>query len=156
MIKDEILAALPKLPKGDLMAIQAVLNHLLGGPTGPLNAGGTVIAPVMFEALARALPLAISPLNVPSQTMRLYNERAAQIVLWLNENFTDWNTKKVTELAFLTSLFDLLIKDLRKNKITPTLGVVITHMIRIPKVFDDAFPGYIKSRMGNLVLKHFQ
>lgn len=156
MTKDDILAALPKLTRPDLEAVQAVCTSLLGGRTGHVAAGATTLAAGIFEALTGALNVSMSYSNLPTATERQFRQKLPTFTSFLDKSFEGWNKNKVSQLAFLKMLFELLIADLRKRGAQPTIGIMVVNLNRMPEVFNDAFPGYIDAGLAKLVLKNFQ
>ena len=152
MIKDEILVALPKLPKADLEAIHALAGHLLG-PTSGLGEQGQAI----FDALAASLGLTASYASITaSKPARLFIQRLPAFVLFMGKNFPGWDDTKVGQQAFLRMLFGLIITDLNNRGVTASLGMVVSNMGRLPEIVETNFPDYLKSGMGYVILKRFQ
>lgn len=156
MTKDEILAALPTMAQADLEAIQAMTNHLLGGHTGPQARPGGMVAPMVFDALASALGVITAYSNYNHAVFKQLDQRMPGLVVFLNANFKGWDRNKITQLAFLKMLFGLLIDDLKDKRVTPTVGILIINIPRIPEVFEKAFPNYLKTGLGKLVLKTYK
>lgn len=153
--KEEVLAALPKLSRADLEAVAAVAAHLLGAG-GALPVEATPLAITLFEALGGALGRSISPLNAPAKVIAQVNAKGPPLAAVLTQGFPGWDARKTTQLAFLRMLMGLLMDDLSNRGVTPSLGVVVTNLQRIPEVFDTSFPDYRASGLGPLILKRFQ
>lgn len=156
LTKDQIVGALPKLSVEELKAIAAVTASLINDRTGASSEALTPTAQLAFTALSKALNLAIGPANLPPKLRKQFEAKVDELLAWLDTNMKGWRGSKNSELALLTYLFDLLVKDLRKKLIVPTVGTVIGNIHRIPRVLDFAFPGYINSGMAGLILNNFK
>lgn len=157
MTKDEILGALPTLEPAELEAIQALIGHLLGAPTGPFDAAWPPAYQITFDALASALGAAISYASIANtKTGALFKKRMPEFTQFLDNHFKGWDGNKVTQIAFLRMLFTLIKDDLEKRNVTPSLGMIVSNMIRIHSVFDGAFPGYLEAGAGHLILGKFK
>lgn len=156
-LKESIFGALPKLSRDDLVAVHLMAGHLLGAATAPIDEGAGTANQAIFNALVAALglPLAYSSFNLTSSA-KLFEKKLPSLIEFLNVNFKGWDAKKVTQLAFLRMLFGLLVDDLKEREVTPSMGILISNMGRIPEVFDNAFPFYRESGLGKVILKKFQ
>jgi hypothetical protein len=152
MDKDEILRALPKLPKADLEAIHALAGHLLGPANGGLGEQGQAV----FDALAASLGLTASYASMAaSKPARLFIQRLPAFVAFVGKNFPGWDDTKVGQQAFLRMLFGLIITDLNKRNVTASFGMVVSNMGRLPEIIESAFPDYLKSGLGKIILEKF-
>lgn len=151
--KDEILAALPKLTQSELEVVHGLSGHLLGVARLPVT--GT--AQAIINALLTATGQPTGYLNPLAATQwKAFEARVANLTLFLNQHFKGWDDNKITQLAFLTMLFQLLTDDLKRHGVKPTLGVMLINLKRIPQIFDDAFPDYLESGMGHVILSKFK
>lgn len=153
MIKDEILAALPKLSRAELEVIHGLAGHLLGTSGLPLTGAGQTVLNALLTAIGQ--PAGYFDVIAASQR-RSFEARVGNLTKFLNENFDGWAENKLTEQAFLTELFRLLVTDLKNRGVKPSLGVMLLNIRRIPEVFDNAFPGYRESGLGKVVLEAFK
>ena len=156
-LKEQILAILPKLSKDDLAAVHLMAGHLLGAATGGSNDGAGTVGQAVFNALSAALGLPISyqSFNLTSAAKQ-YDKKLPELLKFLNGSFEGWDKNKVTQEAFLRMLFGLLADDLKEREVTPSIGIMISNMSRMPEVFDSSFPLYRESGLGKVILKKFQ
>jgi len=152
MTKDEILAALPKLKQADLEAVHALAGHLLGlVPANAAQGGGPA-----FDALVTALGLSMAYQTLMgTKAGQIFNKRVPELVKYLDSHFAGWDDNKLSQLAFLQFLYGLIITDLKERNVTASVGMVISNMSRIPELLENAFPGYLRSGMGEVILRQF-
>lgn len=163
LTKEQVLGALPKLKREDLEAVHLMAGHLLAAaqPSRAITVtrGGTLAA-CIHDALMNALGAAMyTPFLASGATtafQRNFNKEVPGMIAFLDADFKGWNDNKLVQLAFLRSLFDLLIYDLKEMGVTPSPGIVVRNMKRIPQVFDSSFPDYRVSRMGHLIVDRFR
>jgi len=156
-LKEQILSLLPKLARDDLAAIHLMAGHLLGAATVAPEAEADTVGQGIFDALVAALglPLAYSSFTLTTSA-KTFDKKVPGLVKFLNTSFPGWDAKKVSEQAFLRMLFGLLVDDLKEREVTPTLGILIANISRVPEVFDNSFPMYLESGLGKVILKKFQ
>lgn len=151
--KDEILGALPSLSHADLLAVQALASALVGGVGAALSLQGAAC----FNALVSALGAQITYSAIEqTKTGKLFIKRLPDFIKFLDANFAGWDSNKLTQMAFLRMIFCLIKEDLQKRDVTPSLGMVVSNMLRIRDVFELAFPGYLSAGMGEVILKGFK
>ena len=155
--KDNILGALPGLSDQDLETVLATASSLLNSRTGPKGQALTAQAAPFFNALQAALGSAMpySALANTSHATRFHNN-VLPLTRYLNRQFPGWDKNKISQLAFLTMLFGLVIADLKSMELTPSTGMLISHMLRIPTLLDAAFPDYVQGGLASIILKRFQ
>lgn len=155
MTKDDILGALPALSQADLAAIQALTASLLNDRTAAVDGPATPLAGLTWQAMHTAVNAPHSlPIGTPAG--RSLNKRVAGLEKFLNRHFSGWDSNKVSALAFLTMLIRLLRDDLQERGVRPTILLLANNLIRLPEVFEDAYPGYLEAGLANHVLRHFQ
>jgi len=145
--KDQILAALPKLKKTDLQAVQAVCANLLG--QAPKNAPAAKPSPaeaMLFDALTLTIGVkmgfqAFSQLD----TYRHWRNHAPEALGFIEANFSNDLGTNVPMKAFHRFLIGLLIDDMKRRHIPITLQSVVVNLSRLPEVYQDSFPGYLGS-----------
>jgi hypothetical protein len=142
---NDIIAALPTLNKKELEAVIAVATQLAGvsnAPTSPL-AGHT------FDAIAWALgspaTLGIMPLALQKQLAK----KLPALTLLFNSEFKGWNSTKNLQILFLRHMMILLRDDLIRLKLRPSPKLMIDHLSRMEEAFDNSFPFYRISGLGN-------
>ena len=158
LTKDQILAALPKLSQADIAAIAAMATSLSAGRTAAPDKRGAAAGSAIFDALQAAVG-ATMPYETFMATRngtKLHAQGIPHLELFLDKHFKGWNNNRVSQQAFLSFMFELLADDLKERGVTPTLGIMVVNLNRVHEVFENAFPGYIASGMGKLILKNFQ
>ena len=156
MLKDDILAALPKLGQADLVAIQATCQTLLRPRTVALPAGADLVRQTILSALVGTVGHNIHSISLPDRVMKQFNAKVPKLINFLDSNFHGWAAKKVTQEAFLRMLFGLLHDNIKEMGLCVSIGVMVNHLGRIHEVVEDAFPDYLGSGMGQVILKRFQ
>lgn len=153
--KGQILEILPKLTRTDLEQVHATAGSLLGGATGAAESGPTGVAEVTFNALVTALGLSMPYSALPTDIARRFKNAVPPLVKFLDSNFPGWASNKITQLAFLRMLFGLLVDDLKGRGVTPRIGMIVVNMVRLPEVFNAAFPDYLEAGLGGIILNQY-
>jgi hypothetical protein len=125
----------------------------LQGRTGAVDEGATPLGQVVFSALVAALGRPTAPLTGP--IAKQLNKRLTNLTDFLNRDLRGWDKNKISQQAFLRMLFRLLASDLKNRNVTPTLGILITNMQRLPEVFDASFPGYREAGIAHIIFDQF-
>ena len=158
MTKDEILASLPKLSKADLQAIITVAGSLIGrptnDPTGVLGNEATLASQIGFNALAAALGQHSTLAMLPATQRQKFERNLIPLTKFLDTIFAAprWDKNRITKLAVLQYMFNLLASELHRMKVTVSFNSMIVNMGRIPVAFDTQFPGYRAAGVSTLVL----
>ena len=152
--KDTILAALPKLDRASLGAIQAAVAHLRGST--PQNAPAPVVTQAegwLFTAITAALGVKMGFDRMAStETYKHWQKHTPEAIGFITAQFAEALDKQATALALTRFLVGLIITDLKRQKVPVSLHSVIVNLGRMPSVFEDQFPGYIQSGAAKLVL----
>lgn len=157
MIRDQILAALPTLTRPDLEAVCSVAQSLLGGRLANSAVAASPLAAPLFEALCGAVNATAALSNMAGTTTgKTFEKHLPGTTKFLDHHFKGWSDNKLVQLAFLGMLAELLRDDLKERGVTPTLGILVTNLGRLPEVFDNAYPLYLEAGLGNLILNHFK
>jgi hypothetical protein len=145
----KIIATLPTLTKADLAAVRGAADALLGPQAAPT---GTPATP-LFEAVTRALGLRLGfAAFSQTATYKPYKRGEQAIADFLGTAFqAPWD--RVTLNAMMQLLTECLTDDLKARKVPLSLGTLCNNLERAPQVFHDAFPGYIESGHGNIILR---
>lgn len=155
MNRDDIIGALPKLSQPDLIAIQSLISALIK-PAGEVlgQAGGN--GPIIFEALSGAVNATVALANLTdTATGKTFQKHLPAVTKFLDAHFKGWDANKLVQTAFLSMLMELLRDDLKERGVTPSLGIMVTNLLRLPEVFSNAFPNYLEAGLGDMVLRHF-
>jgi hypothetical protein len=156
MKKDSVLAALPSLTVDELIAVQTVCASLLKAHTGALPAQADAGTIAIFNALAATSGACISLDSLSPTLRKAFDNKVLAFTSFLDKGFKGWDNSRVSQYAFLRSMFDLLKANLIAIGLNPSLTLLINHLHRMPQIIDDAYPGYIWSGVGDLILRHFQ
>lgn len=157
MTKDDILAALPKLKLEDLTIIHSMAAHLISGHTTPQNNAAGTLAALIFNALSGPLNVTQPYANIVNTKWgRQFDAKVPELAKWLDKNFDGWSANKMTQLAFLQWLFTLLVDDLKQRNVPRSLAMAVTNLGQIPRIVENAYPGYLESGFGKLILSNFQ
>lgn len=154
--KDQILEALPGLSASDLTMIQATITGLLGGRIGNVAAPAGTLAAPLFEALCGAVNATVPLSNiVGTPTGKTFQKHVPPTQQFLDRYFKGWDRQAIVQMAFLRMLMELLCEDLKTRGAAPTVGVMVTNLLRLPEIFENAYPGYLDAGLGDMVLRHF-
>jgi len=154
--KDEILAALPNLNRADLEAVKAITISLLGGRVSNVSNGATTAPETIFEALTAAISRPMPYSSLPPALVKHYEANFPSLIIFFNKYFKGWDSNKITQTGFLRMIFGLIAYDLKERGATPSVGALIYNLPRIYEIVDNAFPDYLKSNMGHMILKMFK
>lgn len=155
--KDQILATLPRLSFEELTIVHSMAAHLIAGRAAPQSNQASALAALCYDALS-------GPLNVtqPYATMagtkwgKQFEKKVPDLAKWLDQHFEGWNNNKVSQLAFLRMLFTMMANDLKRRNLPRSLAIAVTNLEQIPRIVENAFPGYLDSGLGKVILKNFQ
>lgn len=154
MKKDDILAALPGLTVTDLKALQTLIGALLAEKVSTVSPAQNSQQALLFEALRAALDMPqgyTAFVNTPAGCT--FNKNAPVMLAFIENTFKGAaNWRKAARLAGMRWLFDLLTRSLRDSNIPVTRNTLCEAMVRMPEVFEHAYPDYIKSGLGAMLL----
>lgn len=157
MTKDDVLAALPSFELEDLTVIHAITAKLIQGRTAPLALTAGTLPALAFQALSGPLNVTQSYQNVAGGKWgKQFEAKIENLGKWLDLHFDGWSVNKITQLAFLQWLFTLLSNDLKRRNLPRSLAMVVTNLEQIPRIIENAYPGYLQAGLGKLILSHFQ
>lgn len=148
MKASEIIAALPKLSRSDLITIELAAKHLI--------AGGSTDAPddsrIIYDAITSGLGVMMN-FEVFKTTVvyKHWAGRSKIVIDFIEKAFP--GVSKTSRTAIVAFLIGALIEDMRDRKVPTTLNTVVLNLSRVPQVFEDAFPGYWGSALTGLILK---
>lgn len=149
MTRDDILAALPKLTRNDLLALQGVILSLLGA-SKPDDLSHPSLK--LYSALT-----AICGASVPYATFllsnhgKLFKKNTPAVMEFIAATFPNLKTK-VEEQAVMRLVLGLVVDDLAARlRAKPSMGMVASNLPRIPELFENAYPGYLESGLAHLI-----
>jgi hypothetical protein len=142
----KIISALALLSVAERAAVRVALDSL-GAPK--TNYGPTV---ALYEAIATVCGTTL-PLSRFTRTVhgKAWAEKSASAMKFIHDTFP--NLRKPAELALQRMLINALADDLRRRKVPISVGSVVAALDRLPRVFENCFPGYLESGMAELVIK---
>jgi hypothetical protein len=144
-----IIATLPTLTKADLAAVRGAADALLGPQAAPTDTPATPL----FEAVTRALGLRLGfAAFSQTATYKPYKRGEQAIADFLGTAFQA-PRDRVTLNAMMQLLIECLTDDLKARRVPLSLGTLCNNLERAPQVFRDAFPGYIESGHGSIILR---
>lgn len=145
-----IIAALPTLSRADLAAVRGAADGLLG-PTAAANQG---TATPLWVAVKRALGLDMPGPGAPgTRTYKQFKRGEQAVECFVAKHFTDVQDQ-VSRQALLALIVDCLIDSLRMRGLPLNLLTVTMRLEDAPQALLDAFPGYIESGLGHVILNH--
>lgn len=157
MNKDAVLATLPTLTRPELEQVHAIATTLLGGRTGNVAPAASPLAGALLAAVSEAVNATVTPSNLQGTASgRHFEKHLPSAIKFLNGHFEGWQDNKLVQTAFLSMLMELLRDDLKERGVTPSIGIMISNLTRLPEVFENAYPGYLEAGMGLVVLNHFK
>lgn len=153
--RDYLLGMLPNLNDADLAAVLSLATSLSKARTGAIEAVAGQPTGLLFEALTGHLNAIAQPWATVARTKsgKVLIEREIEVTKFFNQHFKGWDDSKVLQLAFMRMMLELLSDDLKERSVPATFGIMVTNLHRLPEVFRNAFPNYLESGMGMLVLK---
>lgn len=145
---DAIVGALPALSQKQLEALRATIDGLT-------TKGGTCperVAP-LYHILLQSLTMRISYKDfTQASSFKIWNKNALPCIEFVEHTWPETAKSKVSKMAMLGLLFDILKKDMKGRDIPITLGTMINNLGSIPELFDRQFPGYRESGLAQLIL----
>lgn len=157
MNKDSILAALPQLSLEDLTVVCSVTQSLIKGRTAVDLPPASGLAAMVFDAMGGPMNVTVPYASMAGTKWgKQFEKKVPELGKWLDQHFDGWSTNKVTQLAFLQWLFVLLANDLKRRELPRSLAMVVTNLEQIPRIVENAYPSYLESKLGGLILAHFQ
>ena len=152
--KDQILSALPYLDEPALQAIVSAAKGLLAGRATPLASISNDPQAWLYEALTATLAVTYPPSWHTTPTGKLFARNAPTLLKFYTDAFGSEMHKRIAALGIMRFGFDLLAQHLFRKSIPLSTGVMVRNMDGIPALLKMAFPNYIESGMGNVIVQH--
>ena len=147
MLLKDIIAALPKLSQSDLAAVRAAADHLLTGKVDDLD--HTI---PLFDAMTRLLGVRRSYRDFHrSVAYKTWRRTAPTALAFIDEAFPE--ATRVAKVAIMNMLLEALIEEFKERNWLISLVTVTRNLDRFEQVFENEFPGYLKSGLAHLVLE---
>jgi len=142
------------LSSEELEAIIAVAEQLRGGAIAAPNP----TAQLMLDAIAQALNhgKGVSFNSFSPQRQAEFRKKLPMAISFFNENFRSWDSIKIIQIAFTQQMMILLRDDLSRIGIKPTYTSMFRNLHRLNEVFENAFPRYLASGLGELFVKRLR
>ncbi|HET9285757.1 MAG TPA: hypothetical protein VFR24_27720 [Candidatus Angelobacter sp.] len=151
MKKDEILATLPTLNKTDLNAIKLAADALLSHGTINVPVTGTGNHEALLRHCINDYDGSIGGWS--GRTATAFKKGAPGALTFLQQHFSRAMGSRVTALALMNYSVRLIVADLRHIN-APVIKLTICQSLqKLPKLFNDAFPGYLEGAIGFVELK---
>lgn len=149
----EIIAVLPTMPKKDLVKIQDMIKLLVGNEEGDATNEENVVFQAMVEELRSVGVRQATTYESFRQTaaFKPWKKGIKEVDLFLNTKFGKYSFKKTDKHALCRLLFRTMLEEMRERGIPISLGSVAANVIRIPEMFERAFPGYLESGLAHLI-----
>ena len=151
--KDTILKLLPSLNEKEIAEIVGLLA-LLKTKKKPTLA--TASSERWFEAIAGVLGIRLGYAGaVKTAAGRNLKAATASAEDFMNSIITEKVTRELGRSAIRKFLVELLVADMKRRGLSPTWGMVVTGLQRLPDVVDAAFPGYRSAGLTHLIFDRF-
>lgn len=142
----ELLGVLPKLSQQELAAVRAAIDHLLVSQIDELD----TTAP-LYSAMTALLGVRLSYRDYHNNVnYKTWKRSAPAVVTFIEDTWPE--ASKVAKLALMTFMLEALIADLKGRGVPISIGTVTLHLARVPQVFEQEFPDYIRSGLAHVVL----
>jgi hypothetical protein len=77
---------------------------------------------------------------------------ASNMAYFVDQSFPKIKTKAV-RYALFKMCIGFIIEDLKVKKIPVTFGTIWLHLVRVPQLFDEQYPGYRQAKLTGVILK---
>lgn len=146
-----IIAQLPTLDRAGLSAVKGAADSLLGLHTAPIEQAATPLFKVLTYALGANVGF-----SAFSQTKayRQYKQADAAIGQFMAQSWPGLDRRMGQ--AVMGLMVDCLLADLKARGLPLSMGMVCNNLMRAPQCLRDAFPGYLESGHGQIILDHIK
>jgi hypothetical protein len=159
MLADAMMSQLSTFGKTDLLQIRQLTDVLLGGNTSAETPVIDDNESLLFEAVKAELSSNGLNGNIPFATLkdsRYYSSWCKGLVVvnqFIDQQFKGYITGRAVRIGATRILVQILLADLKRLGVPPSLGTIARNLHRVPQAFDNQFPGYINSGLAYLVVK---
>ena len=159
MQPDAIMSQLATFDKSDLLQIHQLTEILLGDTITEKRTLTNERELILFDAVRAEL--AALGLNdkiphsvlIDSNYYRSWVKGVAAVNQLINKHFHLYIKSKVQHIGLCRILIQVLLAELKRQHIPPSLGTIARNLYRVPEAFDNQFPDYIKSGLAHLVVQ---
>lgn len=149
MTGSEMVGLLPTLTATELLQIRAASDYLLQGAETDRHKPEVQL----YRAMAHVCESHVSFESFKGTSAYRHWRRHSPTVLGFATEHFPWFKSVNAHYALLCRLMGLLAADLQGKGLPLTPRVMTSNLGRMPAVFDDAFPGYIRSGLTHLVFR---
>lgn len=146
MKKDDILAALPLLSQSDLFAIKTAADGYLAGGTITRKPREKANPDTLLRHCINDFDGSLG--GWAGRTLTAFKKGAPMALAFLNQHFSRAMGKRVTSIALMNYSIRLIVTELRRTNAPVTKLTICQGLQKLPKLFNDAFPGYLEGAIG--------
>lgn len=144
----QVLSLLPVLSQSELATVKTAAEQLLVS-----SGAGSDEPDLLYDALTAALNVKLPYSHLPRQMRKAWDKNTPIVVQFMEVNWKVTKTHKIMRMAMMKFLINLVIDELKAQRVPVSLGTVITNLHRIEEVFDRHFPSYRESGLSGLIVK---
>lgn len=145
---EQIIAALPSLPRQDRLAVRAAVDHLLQGK-GSTDRGAIALYEIIAKGVGSSMPFG----RVPAALQASLAASAPGFEAFTNEVWPGHT--RIQHIVIARELLRLLAGDLHERQVPVSVSAIIKNLGRIQDVFDESYPNYRQAGLGALILKNW-
>lgn len=159
MQPDAFMSQLSTFKKTDLLQIRQLTELLLGGTITEERTPSDERESILFDAVRAELAALGLNGKIPYTTLTSSNyykswTRGLGVVnQFIDQHFHLYIRSKIQHIGICRILIQILLTELRRQHIPPSLGTIARNLHRIPQTFDNQFPDYIKSGLAHLIVQ---
>lgn len=144
----QVLSLLPVLSQSELATVRTAVDQLLVSSGAVSNKHE-----LFYDALTGALNIRIPYERLPRQMHKAWDKNAPVVVQFMEATWPVTQDGKITRLAMMKFLINMIIDELKAQRVPISVGTVITNLHRVEEVFDRHFPDYRKSGITGVIIK---
>jgi len=159
MHAETMMTQLSTFDKTDLLQIRQLTDMLLGGTTSVETPVNDEREAMLFDAVRAELSANGFNGKIPFSNLKEGNyykawQKGLGVVnQFIDEHFQSHIKSKVQRIGICRIIIQVLLSDLKRLNIPPSLGTIARNLHRVPQTFDNQFPNYIQSGLAYLVIK---
>ena len=143
----QIIASLPTLSRADLSTVKGAADSLLGSPTAANDGAATPLFKILTQALGLRLGFTAF---TKMKAYAAFKRGDENIGNFMQQTFPGLDRRMSQAVVGL--MIECLIADLKGRGLPLSMGLVCNNLVRAPQTLRDAFPGYIESGHGQIIL----
>ena len=144
----QVLSLLPVLNQSELATVKTAAEQLLVS-----SGAGSDEPDLLYDALISALNVKLPYSRLSSSMRKAWDKNAPIVVQFMEVTWPVTKEQKIMRLAMMKFLINLVIDELKAQRVPISLGTVITNLHRIEEIFDRHFPSYRESGLSGLIIK---